>query len=158
MPIQDYTPYIPEGDGYIPMARWGHDHWQTLAYLETCAVDHAGKINNNRMRCNPRLHRELMSIMPGANDGDPDRYPTRARDGELIHNHDDWSCLEDMVAAGLVEAGFKGNPYTPFGGTVAAVQFTEAGWAIAGQLRKHRGTGGRYADFSVGDAVQETSA
>jgi hypothetical protein len=67
----------------------------------------------------------------------------------LIHSHDDWSCLEDMVAAGLVEAGFKGNPYTPFGGTVAAVQFTEAGWAIAGQLRKHRGVGGRYSEFSV---------
>jgi hypothetical protein len=117
-------------------------------------VDHAGKVDNNRMRCNPRLHRELMSTMPGANVSDPDRYPTRAARGEVIHNHDDWSCLEDMVAAGLIKAGFKGISQAPFGGTVAAIQFTDAGWAIAGQLRKHRGTGGRYAVFFVGAVAQ----
>ena len=152
--MQGFTPYTPDGGDYIPVSRWGHDHWQTLAYLETCVVDHAGKVDNNRMRCNPRLHRELMSTMPGANVSDPDRYPTRAARCEVIHNHDDWSCLEDMVAAGLIDAWFKQNSQAPFGGTAAAIQFTELGWAIAGQLRKHKGTGGRYADFFVGAVEQ----
>ena len=68
-------------DGYIPIERWGKDHFGTLLYIESRVVDFRGKIAPAHMRT-------------GA------RYPTYLRDGQL-ENHDDWDCLTDIEAAGL---------------------------------------------------------
>ena len=38
---------------HVPMVQWGKDHWSVFAYLECCAVDNKGIINNQHMRCNP---------------------------------------------------------------------------------------------------------
>jgi hypothetical protein len=144
--MANFTPYIPEGDGYLPIQVWGKDHWSTLAYLETCTVDRRGIVDNNRMRCNPRLHREFMSTMPGANTGEPNKYPTRLAVG-VQNDHDDWSCLEDMVAAGLVKASFRQVRDVVFGSNQACVELTPDGRKIANQLRQFRAQHGNYNGF-----------
>lgn len=127
---------------YIPIARWGLDHWSTLAYLETRAVDDHGIIDNRKMRCNPRLHR------PFAHSADGTNCPTRLRNGEIANHHDDWSCLEDMVAAGILIAYFRVAKHGEvFGGSQGRIELTDEGRKIANDLRTHRGAGGRYADF-----------
>lgn len=145
---EDLEKYEPEGDQYIPPEQWGRDHFQTLLYLETRAVDHKGIINNQNMRCNPRLHREFANIgFSGIIDGS--KYPTRLKDEE-IYNHDDWSCLEDMVKAGCLEAYYwNHNPEEMIGNYKALVMFTPAGLALAAALRAHKASGGKLADFKM---------
>lgn len=143
----EWHPYKPDGDDYVPMERWGKDHWTTLLYLETCAVDTGGMISNPKMRCNPRLHRAFAHGYP--HDPQSREYPTRLKGGEERYGHDDWSCLEDMVAAGLVTAEWR-QPFTApvFGGGCARVRLTERGQAIAAALRQHRAAGRPTAEFA----------
>lgn len=141
--------YTAEGDDSVPMERWGKDHWSTFAYLETRVVDGKGKIDNARMRCNARLHRHFAVVSPFGALQDGSKYPTRAKDGD-IENHDDWSCLEDMVAAGLVRAFFQRTKYGEvFGDCRARVELTELGQKIAAQLRVYKAAGGNYHGFEV---------
>lgn len=141
-----WIPYEPEGNDYIPVERWGKDHWSTFAYLETRAVDQKGVIDNRRMRCNLRLHREFaFNVGFGAIDGSA--YPTRLRDGQA-EPHDDWSCLEDMVAAGLVHAEFHRSASKAFGGGEARVTLTPEGLQVAAALRAHKANGGSFGDFA----------
>lgn len=144
----EWTEYELDGNDYVPMERWGKDHWSTFLYLETCAVDNSGKIDRLKMRCNPRLHRELANVHPSIGLMDGSKYPTRLQDGEL-DKHDDWSCLEDMVAEGLIKAWCRvARPRDAFGNSEAKVELTELGWWFVGQLRCHRASGGRFVNFS----------
>jgi len=138
--MDKWTAYEAGDDGYIPMERFGHDHWSTFAYLETCVVDVHGYIDNRRMRCNARLHREFAWRADGSD------YPTRLKDGEQAR-HDDWSCLEDMAAAGLIRAWWREPAGEFFGGGQARVELTERGQEIAAQLREHKAAGHPYATF-----------
>lgn len=139
--------YKPNGGDYIPMERWGKDHWSTFAYLETVATDRDGHIDRQRMRCNARLHRELANVSPWNSLVDGGEYPTRLIDGNL-EKHDDWSCVEDMVAAGLVRAFFRQENYDrAFGNTEAYIELTDEGWRIAAELRQHKAQGGVYHGF-----------
>lgn len=141
---------VNDKENYIPIEQWGADHWSTFAYLETCIVDGLGIIDNRKMRCNPKLHREFVNIICGEL-SDGSRYPTRLKDEE-IGDHDDWSCLEDMVAAGLVEAQWRDNGEM-FGGAAAKVELTDKGWAVASQLREHKGRGGKFSKFVVSNIL-----
>lgn len=144
---------IWDASAYIPMQDWGKDHWSTLAYLETRAVESGGIIENKRMRCNSRLHREFVHVdqigdtrfVPPFSDGS--KYPTIARNGQ-IQNHDDWSCLEDIAAAGLIKASYRVVERNEmFGNSQAKVEFTDLGYKIAGMLREHKARGGNFKDF-----------
>lgn len=139
--MMEWEKYEPSGE-YIPVEAWGKDHWSTLAYLETRCVDHDGKINNKQMRCNSRLHRGFAHSAEGSD------YPTRLKDGSRVERHDDWSCLEDMIAAGIFDA-WHGIAYhhIQLGHMAAKVKLTTLGAALAGQLRSHKATGGNFANF-----------
>ena len=141
--------YEPNGGDYIPVERWGRDHWSTFAYLETRVVDGNGLIDNRKMRCAARLHREFAHVDPVLGRlQDGGKHPTRLKDGE-IENHDDWSCLEDMVEAGLIEAWWTPNPLNrPFGGAKAKIELTEMGFVCAGLLREYKAKGGTFGTFS----------
>ena len=134
---------------YVPVGKWGKDHWTTLAYLETRSVDHQGVLSNKQMRCNPRLHREFAhsSLLGSVIDGS--KYPTRLRNDETLDGHDDWSCLEDMVAAGLVRAYYRvARPTLAFGTCDAKIELTGLGEEVAAQLRRHLAAGKRSSDFT----------
>ncbi len=142
----ELTTYEP-GDktAYIPIEKWGEDHWSTLAYLETCAVDQHGNIDNRRMRCNPRLHRGFTHSASFS--GNPDAYPTQLHSG-VEHNHDDWSCAEDMVASGLIALSFWTKQHgETFGHQRGIVTLTDLGMQMASLLRQHKASDGVYGNF-----------
>jgi len=152
----EWTRYETRGSAdYVPVSRWGKDHWSTMAYLETCAVDRGGKVENARMRCHARLHRHFVYNPPGGHHlGDGSRYPTRLRDDKVLEKHDDWSCLEDMVAAGLVVAKMRKVNMDTSGDMECRVRFTDSGITLAGLLRRHKLEGGSYGNFQPEDHTQ----
>ena len=152
----------------IEMARWGKDHWTTFAYIETRAVECLA-VDADRMRTHPRLHLRCFQMKRhGGSFGDGSRYPTRLKNGESVAPHDDWSCVEDMIAEGLLETAPhhsdgtgkkpKVNSRMDFGQRCAlcdpltgrcdaTYKLTPKGFAVAHQLREHKASGGNFADF-----------
>ena len=126
----------------IPMSRWGKDHWSTLAYLETLAVEKKGLAIpvKARMRTNEIRHPHLRGTLPmdmgGALNGSS--YPTRLKDGE-VKEHDDWDCVDDAVEEGLVEDVGTGLN--------RAYKFTKLGKQVMAKLRQHKMDGGNFPDF-----------
>lgn len=149
--------YEPVGDDRVPMERWGKDHWSTLAYLECRIVDNRGRIAHDHMRCHMRRHPAMHAAKRRAiafGNADGSQYPTKLRDGELA-DHDDYDCIDDMIAAGLVTVTMPPAPaQTLVTGLVetelmtrATYALTPLGQAIAGQLRAHKGNGGNWRSF-----------
>jgi hypothetical protein len=145
-----WEPYTAGNDDHIPIEQWGKDHWSTFAYIETRTVDGKGLVDNQRMRCNPRLHRELANISPFSRVVDGSGSPTRLKNGEEQYCHDDWSCVEDMVKAGLVTAEFRIKYFDRvFGGNIVRVKLTEKGLEVAAALRAHKANGGNFSNFEI---------
>lgn len=145
---EEYTIDDLEAGDYIPMSLWGKDHWSTLAYLETRIVDGKGLIDNTRMRCDARLHRAFAWSGPFSGIvQDGAKYPTRTKTGD-VPNHDDWSCLEDMIASGLLRAWFTVVRHgEPIGGSQARVEFADLGLQVANELRNHKARVGNFHTF-----------
>ena len=153
----DLTPrYEPTSAGRIPPESWGKDHWSTLAYLECRIVDHRGRIEHDHMRCDPDRH----PIMYGAKRrglmfGSDQKYPTRLRGGVDLADHDDYDCLDDFIAFGLVEVDMPTVPGSVLVTglveaelmTRATYRLTELGQRVAAELRAHKGGGGNFAGF-----------
>jgi|GEM_PF-2170876 len=107
-------------------AMFGRDHQTTLLYIETCCVDGGGRVNREHMRCDVERHplRAHAAHPPGACPS------TRLADGSLLSQHDDWDCVDDMIACGwLVDTG---------GATEPRFMLTDAGWLAAHRLRRER--------------------
>ena len=161
--LENPTPtYTPPAADRVPMERWGRDHWSTLAYIETRIVDHRGRIEHDHMRCDVNRHPQmfaakrrglLLGTLPGQR-----KYPTMLRGNVELPDHDDYDCLDDMIAAGLVEAHMPPPPAgTLITGLVesemmtrATFTLTGAGQAMAARLREHKGSGGSWASFVPG--------
>ncbi len=147
----------------IPLNRWGKDHYSTLAYLETRAVDHKGVISNVNMRTSAKRHPLFIARGPLGPPTDGGNYPTNYKDGEMTE-HDDWDCLDDMVHAGLlavrpanpelweVPVGSRGpikfRRQVPTKELKVTVKLTELGQKVAGELRAHLQKKRRYAVFA----------
>jgi hypothetical protein len=132
----------------IGIEHFGKDHWSTFAYIETCCVDNHGVVDNERMRTHKDLHPGLVGFRCAQFDT---KSPTRLRgywlpdgskdESRLAKNHDDWSCVEDAVDAGLLE--WNGTGLHP------VFSLTEKGLKVAALLRAHKAKGGNFADFTV---------
>lgn len=118
----------------VPPKFFGKDHWSTFAYLETRCVDYEGRPDNRHMRCDPRRHPGLSHIKWN---GD---YPTRLFGMVELPKHDDWDCVDDLVAAGLME--LDGTGIHP------VVKLTNLGHTVAAALRKHKAAGKNFSDFA----------
>lgn len=125
---------------HIPIDQWSIDHWSTLLYIESRIVDHKGYVDHRQLRAHPKIHPQFAH--------QKDAPGTRIHPNKIVHPHDDWSCIEDMIAEGLVE----------WGGTGTDPQFslTDRGHRAAASLRKHRSRGGQYKDFQYRRAAQHT--
>lgn len=135
----------------IPIEEWGKDHWSTFAYLETCVVDQQ-PLSRDRLRCNSERRPHLMGPtvvrfgMSEINRWKPEwgtklkgYFTPEGNDkSRQLSDHDDWDCLEDMEAAGLIEIMSVVN---------AIVVLTEKGIALAAHLRAHKARGGHFATF-----------
>ena len=128
----------------VPMARWGKDHWSAFAFVaHWCAEPGAGaagfKIEARRknMRCDPARRPDLAHIEWRAD------CPTILKGGELLPCHDDWDCLDDAQAAGLLL--IEGT------GAFPVIFMTDKGLRIAAELTAHKTRAGNFADFRVED-------
>jgi hypothetical protein len=122
----------------VPMVQWSRDHWTTFAYAMHRVVNGHGKLEPTRMRCHPRLHRTLVAVYHGRMI-DGSNHPTRLKDGTTVAPHDDWSCVEDMVALDLLkvrETGRRGRRLEVFGNLDVYVTPTDAGWALWHRLER----------------------
>ena len=124
----------------VDPSRWAKDHWSTLAYIDTRIVDYGGRIDHAHMRCHLSRHPQFVSIDPRGEVRDGARYPTRLRDGEL-KDHDDWDCVEDLIAAGLLE--WNGTGIHP------VFALTPRGLTVAQRLREHKAGGGQFGAFRM---------
>ncbi|MCR4334326.1 MAG: hypothetical protein NUV47_01175 [Patescibacteria group bacterium] len=123
----------------ITIKQFGKDHWSLLLYIETRIHDYEGVLGIYQMRIkNP-------TIRPGWKP----EYGTRLfgywnKDKTTnsllqLHNHDDYDCLDDLEAEGLIEnIGTRLRP-------VCIV--TEKGTKILSQLLLHKQAGKNYSDF-----------
>jgi len=120
---------------------WGRDHWRVFEYLARCCARGVAP-DARRMRTHAGLHPALAA--PGCAyvgaEFVGEAAPTRLREGS-VSPHDDWSCIDDAVRAGLAE-GVEG--------TAGAYRLTAAGEAAAAALRAHRLRGGFFASFRWG--------
>lgn len=152
----------------VSLHLWGKDHWSTLAYAETCAVD-GQALEIARMRCDWERHPSLISSMHSLSGK---KYPTRLAGGVDLEDHDDWDCLYDAQNAGLltiqgamsdafeVQPGRRGHidVHGPRKertngrwetGRKITVKFTPRGLAVVSALRAHKADGGSFGTFSV---------
>lgn len=125
--------YEPVGRVHVPLNEWGVDHIRTVMYAETCAVDNDGHLQPEKMRTNENIHPRL-GVYSGKD------HPTilAPRDGCQVEkfNHDDWSCLEDAQAMGLLLLTYRvGNDGQFHAGEVTLTPF---GWQVAGRMRQLR--------------------
>ena len=121
----------------VPLIAWGKDHWSTLAFLENMAVDNGGLVRVTHMRTHPSVHPKY------DHDGEASErkaFPTRLRDGSELTCHDDWSCMEDMIDAGMMFALMRDRKVW--------VNFTPFGSDVVGALRAFKARGNLYSDFS----------
>lgn len=131
--------------GYIPMTKWGKDHWSLLGYIGCRNVDHDCIMDGNHLRVNENRHVGI-ARHPGGGRWDPKAYGTRLHGHfenkndktAYMPEHDDIDCAEDMEAEGLVVLGTTISLYA---------QLTKKGQEIEAALRKHKQDGGNFADF-----------
>lgn len=126
----------------IPLQRWGKDHWSTFAFVAHWCAEYgsqgfavASPRHRRQMRVDADIHPGLAHSLEIAG---ARRYPTRLNDGTEVERHDDYSCVEDMEAEGLVEWGGTGlNP---------VLRMTARGLTAAGVVATHKTEGGQFGD------------
>ena len=125
----------------IPMSRWGQDHWQVFAYIESVCVERSGLCWPDRRKIQANHNRHPLLVHYPNPDLDGAHWPIRLKGEEELPgpDYDEWDCIEDLEREGLLRnVGTGVNP---------AYRMTEAGSAIAGQLRRHKANGGDYKEF-----------
>ena len=158
---------VPADERRVRPEEFGKDHWSLLAYIETLVVDGIetggavgrarsrrgpaglGVIDRDRVRCNPARHPLLLGPRQTSDFRWKPEWGTRLRgyfdapeDQRAtlrLPDHDDWDCLEDLDAAGLVEFVTL---------TSGGVLLTEDGLRMAARLRAHKANGGHFATFN----------
>ncbi|MGR5558371.1 hypothetical protein ACQKQC_19035 [Vibrio fortis] len=122
----------------VLISEFAKDHWALLAYVEDLCVnssDGIGSIEKRRMRCNPERHPN-----ESANYAWKDEYGSRITGGQVVPGHDDWDCLNELEANGLVEVISMAN---------LAIKMTQHGNEVTAMVRSHKAAGGNYASFSL---------
>ena len=133
----------------VPPELWGKDHVSTMVYIESVCVDGSGQPRSEKMRTwGGRPQKGKVRGFPSVEF--EKEYPTRLSNGVELHDHDDWDCVNDMEAAGLII--WNGTGIQPI------FELTPGGWMFAGMLRRHLAkmslVGKRgYLGFDVADAV-----
>lgn len=161
----------------VPPELFGSDHWSTFAYLEHCTVENRGMLHPDRLRVNGRRHLGFAQARRFGSGADGGRYPTRLAGGAEHRDHDDIDCIDDCIAAGLVQVQMPvaradrfvdayGKTVRGGGGDVIDPKFvtgldelslcayatfvlTERGRQVAAALRAHKADGGNFASFRM---------
>jgi hypothetical protein len=172
---------------FVVIDKFGKDHWATFAYIETRTVDYLGVLEHDHMRCNEIRHPLMANagkrgLVVGGTPGSA--YATRLKkttrvsgqwESEELFDHDDYDCVNDLIAAGLLEVTMPGvngdGVYVDARGRIikyegerlhesfitglgeahlaqfATFRLTDLGLVVASQLRAHKGDGGNFHGF-----------
>lgn len=131
-----------------PVSRsdFGKDHWSAFAYIVTRCIDHGGQPNKDHMKTNTKRHPTGAGIA-GHSDC-PTRLkgyfdlPEKDRKSRELKGHDDWDCLDDLIAAGLlIEPSDEGTGMFP------VYRVTDKGWEVSKLLNTHKADGNHFATF-----------
>jgi hypothetical protein len=151
----------------VPIADWGKDHWSLLGYLMTRAADFkvptpiglsgggVFSVDRKHLRANEKTHPLLVASDPmgGCRSAGGPWGPengTRLRgywkddnskdESRKLATHDDWDCIDDLEADGLIETISLVNGY---------IRMTKRGASLGSRLMKHKAQGGHFATFDV---------
>lgn len=116
------------------ISKWGKDHWSMLGYLGCRVVDNCGTINNLQLRIDGNRHPGL-AHRPLTEQ----KHPTRLKNNEILNDHDDWDCAEDLEEAGFIKIGGTG--------LYPIVKLTDKGAKTEALLRTHKAQGGMFYNF-----------
>ena len=122
----------------VPMKFWGKDHWSTFAYMDTRCVDYIGVPNAEHLRVDGDRHPAFANGAWRSTGGK--KYPTLLKGGKRLADHDDWDCIDDLIAAGLLE--WEGTDIHP------VFKRTPKGRRYADLVREHKVNKGRFANFN----------
>lgn len=159
-------------DSYIPMGKWGKDHWSLLGYMHTVLLDCGGfQVGlDARMRQGRRNFRVMDEQCPvpkrptrtsGAMVMDP-KYGTRLNDGTYVPRHDDWHCVQDMAHEGLLLAKNSNGRWNL--ATVEDIEpgvdlrLSDAGYEVLFGLIRHKHQGGNYAAYVHNSMISAEAA
>lgn len=124
----------------IPMNKWGRDHWSTLAFVATVMADRGQFVMTGDARM--RSNRKNFQAMPSTN-GIVMRkeHGSRLSDGSSVEDHDDWCCIQDFAAEGLltVEEIDVGERF----------RFSNKGQALVTSLLTHKMKGGTFSNYKA---------
>ncbi len=129
----------------IPIEKFGKDHWSTFGYVGCRVTSNKGIPDRQHMRCDADLHPGLAHNGRGGELPIQRKYPTILRGGVEQADHDDWSCVDDLEAAGLVKIGGTGIHPT--------WDMTDIGWAFCKVLTDFKRKGGAFAGFSEQQSI-----
>ena len=147
LPWCPMSPTLSSAAPVVPLSGFGRDHWSTLLYVESVSVDCQGF----QVGCDPRMkstarHLEELAACPRPRRATATRalpmpmrpeHASRQLAGGVFEDHDDWDCLRDFAAAGLLDVP---------GGDLAAgqvVHLSPFGMDLAAKLRQFKATGGQ---------------
>mgnify|MGYP001587956214 CR=1 FL=1 len=102
-----------------PISSFGAQHWAMLLTVESAVVNHE-PFPANVLRAHPR--RRLPFHAPP---WDRRVSGTVLLDGTRLPDHDDWDCLDDLEAAGLLGPAKPVHP------------LTDEGWRVVGMARRY---------------------
>lgn len=151
VPDNSPPPPLNSKDGFeaIAIGRWGRDHWSVFGYIGSLLTGGVklGVPDRDRMRCDVGIHPALIGPRLAGSPMAHSKYPTRLKGGVEVSDHDDWSCADDMEAAGLFS--WEGTGINP------VFRLTDAGWKVLHELNEHKGRGGQFADFEPSAPLRE---
>lgn len=130
--------------GYIPVDRWGKDHWNLLAYIGCRNTNNGCVLDGDHLRVNQTKNVGIPKSRP-IRSWDT-AWGTRLRghfknknDLSLrLGEHDDIDCLDDMEAEGLITCGTRTSLYA---------QLTVWGRKFCAALNDHMQQGGATGNF-----------
>jgi hypothetical protein len=127
--------------GVVRPSLWAKDHLTALMYLESHLTDRGPfwARPNEKMRTNPYTFGRDVPISPGVKRWDifTGHNSTKLVEGALVDGHDDWSCLWDMGALGLLSY----HPTKDAQGHFFQVKLTPTGDSLVAELRRLRRAG-----------------
>lgn len=128
----------------VPPELWGRDHVSTFAYAMSRIFGNGGKIERTKMRVGP--HHPGLEHVPTAMRME---HPTRLADGSVRYGHDDYDCIDDLVAAGLFK--YVGTGMNP--GVVSDPSPEALDWAQ--RIAAVEAAGGRWSAVEFNNTKKE---
>jgi hypothetical protein len=139
----------------VEVKDFSKDHWSLLGYIESRVNSNqvapfTGELDRRHIRINENTHSHLCGgHLPREISSWQESWGTRLKgfwtekgtdESRRLSQHDDFDCLEDLEAAGIIKIMSTVNMF---------IMLTEYGVKVASKLREHKMAGNNFADFEL---------